>query len=49
VEYRSYDEDPELEGENDPEFKEDLFQTFKYMRWKPEDLRLIAWLAKQED
>ncbi len=51
---RTYDEDPELEDENDPEFKEEMFQTFKHMGWTPDDLKnpgdkqeYAAWLAKQ--
>jgi len=52
---REYLEDPEPHDENDPEYKEEMFETFKYMGLKPEDLRqdkkyaaeYAAWLKKQ--
>jgi len=36
---RPYKEDPELGDENDPAYKEEMFQTFKYMGWSPEQLK----------
>jgi hypothetical protein len=27
--------DPELPDENDPEFKEEMFNIYKYMNWQP--------------
>jgi hypothetical protein len=34
----SSDEDPELQDDRDPEYKEEQFETFKYLKLKPEDL-----------
>jgi hypothetical protein len=33
-----YDADPELGDENDPEYKEEMFRTFRFMGTKPEQL-----------
>jgi hypothetical protein len=33
-----YDADPELGDENDPEYKEEMFRSFRHMGWKPEDI-----------
>lgn len=48
------DEDPE--GLDDPETEEELFETSKFLGWKPEDMldkefaaRYKAWLARQAD
>jgi hypothetical protein len=30
--------DPELGNEDDPEYKEELFETYRDMGWKPEEL-----------
>lgn len=35
---RPYDEDPELGDEDDPEYKEEIFETMKSMGWGPEKL-----------
>ena len=31
-------DDPKPPDEDDPEFKEEMFESFKYKGWKPEDL-----------
>jgi hypothetical protein len=48
------EEDPELGDENDPEYKEEMFETYLYMGWKPTDLRdpkdqkeYAEWLEKR--
>ncbi len=50
-----YPDDPELGDENDPEYKEQLFQTMRYMKTlKLENFdekfaqEYKEWLAKQE-
>jgi hypothetical protein len=48
---RPYKDEPELVDENDPAFREEMFQTFKHMKVKPEDLKedreeYAAWLEK---
>jgi hypothetical protein len=35
---RPYQEDPELGDENDPEYKQEMFETFKVMRWTPDEI-----------
>lgn len=53
--FSDYDEDPELGDENDPEYMNEIFETFKYMGWKPEDLpdpkdqsEYAAWLKEAD-
>lgn len=42
-----YEEDPPFRDENDPEYKEELFRTFKYLGWRPEDLTTDpVWAAE---
>jgi hypothetical protein len=43
----SSDEDPELGDENDPEYREQLFYTFKYSDTKPEDIVTDPEMAKE--
>ena len=33
-----YIEEPDPEDENSPEYKEEMFKTYKEMDWTPEDL-----------
>ena len=48
--------DPEPGNEDDPEYKEELFNTMKAMGWKPEDLtnnpkgaaEYARWLKRQQ-
>ncbi len=47
----SYEEDPEMGDENDPEYKAEMFETFRYMNVEPEELpnpafraEYVAWL-----
>ena len=42
----SYEEDPEMGDENDPEYKAEMFETFGYMSVKPEELRDPAFRAE---
>ena len=52
----STSKDPEPKDENDPAYKEEMFQTFKSMRLKPEELTQDTewaaeygeWLKQQE-
>lgn len=53
---RPYVEDPAPGDENDPEYMDEVFQSFKYMKWKPEDLRDLKdqkryadWLKKRSE
>lgn len=53
---KPYNEDPEPGDENDPAYKEEMFETFKYMGWEPEDLtdpkdqqEYAHWLKRRED
>jgi hypothetical protein len=48
--------DPEPPDENDPEFKRELFETFRALRTKPEDLidphdaaEYAEWLKEQTE
>jgi hypothetical protein len=50
--------DPEPLDENDPEVKEEMFETYKFMRVAPEDLKTASeeerreyaeWLAASGD
>lgn len=50
---REFQEDPELGDDTDPEYKLELFETYKEMGWKPENLtdpqeqkEYADWLAK---
>lgn len=52
--FEDFRDDPELGDENDPEYKEEMFQTYKAMEWKPEDLKhpedqgeYADWLQRQ--
>jgi len=56
MKHRPFHEDPEPGDENDPEYKEEMFETFKYMGWKPEQLRdpkdqkeYADWLKKHPE
>ena len=42
----SYEEDPEMGDENDPEYRNEMFETFKYMSVEPEELRDPALRAE---
>ena len=35
---RPYDEDPKLGDENDPEYKDEMFEAFLEMGWTPDQL-----------
>ncbi len=56
MKHREYVEDPEPGDENDPAYKLEMFETFKEMGWKPEDLtgdpkyaaEYAVWLKKQK-
>jgi hypothetical protein len=44
-----FDADPELGqagDENDPEYQAEMFETFRAMRWKPEDLKDLDYAQK---
>jgi hypothetical protein len=50
-----YDDDPELGDENDPAYREEMFETFRFMGCTPEDLKdplyrdeYAEWLKKQK-
>lgn len=54
TQHRPLQEDPEPPDENDPEFKEEMFETYKEMGWRPEDLKnpqdaeeYAAWLKER--
>ncbi len=52
--YEAMGADPELHDENDPAYKEEMFETMKAMGWKPERItndpkcakEYAEWLAK---
>lgn len=53
---RPYEDDPVPGDENDPEYREELFETFKAMRTKPEEIvdkrmakEYAEWLEKKRD
>jgi hypothetical protein len=35
---RDYQEDPEMGDENNPEYREEMFQMFRTLGWGPDDL-----------
>ena len=38
--------DPELHDENDPEYREEMFETFRVLGWKPADIRDSDYAVK---
>lgn len=55
IEDNGYDDDPVLRDDDDPEVQEETFETFNFMKLKPEDIRdpeyrrlYAEWLKKQE-
>ncbi len=53
---QDFDEDPEPADEDDPEYQEEMFQTFKVMKCKPDEIKdpkyrqlYAEWLKKQEN
>ena len=48
-------DDPQLKDDNDPAYRDEMFETFKVMKVKPEELidldyrkRYAKWLEKQK-
>ncbi len=53
--FEDYEEDPTLGNEDDPEYKAELFESFREMGWRPEDLKdpqdqreYAEWLQNRE-
>ena len=42
---KDYD-DPEPGNEDDPEYQDEMFRTFRHMGWKPEDLMDPKYASK---
>ncbi len=38
TDWSKFDADPELPDDYDPEFMEEMFQTFKALNWTPADI-----------
>ena len=45
-EMQGYVEDPELQDENDPAYQSEMFEVFRVLKWKPEDLIDQKYAAK---
>ena len=43
---KGYVEDPELHDEDDPAYQEEMFELFRTLDWKPEDLADQKYAAK---
>ena len=51
--FEKYQDYPEPGGESDPAYREEMFETYKFMKIKPEELvdlvyraQYIKWLGK---
>jgi hypothetical protein len=44
---RPYLEDPELQDDSDPEYREEMFKGFQYSGLKPEDITTDPQCAKE--
>jgi hypothetical protein len=40
------DEDPELKDDTDPEFELELFQTARFLGWKPDEMKDREFAAR---
>jgi len=43
------DEDPEFKDDTDPEYEKELFETAKYLGWKPSDIREKGIAARYQE
>lgn len=44
---KDYLEDAELGDEDDPEYREEMFRTFRHMKVKPEEIRTDQKFAEE--